>query len=68
MNLKELREKQGLTQMALAVASGVNQSTLSQYEGGIRTPTLGNAKKLAKALNISLDEFVTHLDISKGNA
>lgn len=65
MNLKELREKQGLTQLALAAASGVNQSTLSQYESGVRKPSLENAKRLAKALHITLDELVTHLSSPK---
>ena len=58
MTLKEFREKKGLSQTELANRVGLKQSTISQYENGSRRPNLSMSKKLADALEMSLDEFV----------
>jgi transcriptional regulator with XRE-family HTH domain len=58
MTLKEFREKRGLSQTELADRVGLKQTTISQYESGSRRPNLAIAKKLADALEISLDDFV----------
>lgn len=57
MTLKESREKKGLSQTELAKRVGLKQTTISQYENGSRRPNLSMAKKMADALDISLDEF-----------
>ena len=57
MTLKESREKKGLSQTELANRVGLKQTTISQYENGFRKPNLSMAKKLADALEISLDDF-----------
>jgi transcriptional regulator with XRE-family HTH domain len=55
--LKELRQAKGLTQTALADASGIPVGTIRDYEQGKRDPLLSNAQRLARALGASLDVF-----------
>lgn len=57
MTLKEFRENKGLSQTELANRVGLKQTTISQYENGSRRPNLSMAKKLAEALEMSLDDF-----------
>lgn len=40
-----------LTQKELAVATGLVQSTIAQYEMGVRVPSIKTARKVVKALN-----------------
>ena len=48
--LKELREKNDMTQEQLAKVSGVSPRTIQRYECGTSRPRLDAAEKLAKAL------------------
>ena len=56
--LKELREKNDMTQEQLAKVSGVSPRTIQRYECGTSRPRLDAAEKLAKALNISVDQLL----------
>lgn len=53
--LTKLRKDKGLTQHALADASGVHVSQIRRYEGGTSQPTLEVLRKLAVALSVSAD-------------
>ena len=53
--LRQLREDAGLTQARLAKMLNLTQSTIAYYESGKKTPTLENAKVIAKLFNVSLD-------------
>jgi transcriptional regulator with XRE-family HTH domain len=55
--LKQLREKAGLTQAALARASGRSLGAVRDYEQGNREPTLKAAVKLSEALGVSVEVF-----------
>lgn len=57
MTFKEVRESKGLSQTELARRVGLKQTTISQYENGLRSPSLLMAKKLAEALGMTLDDF-----------
>lgn len=58
--LKELREKAKLTKYKLAQLSGVSQQTIAQLEKpGGGDPSWETVKKLARALDVSLDDFDT---------
>lgn len=58
-NLKKHRQKLGLTQEALARKAEISYNTVIKLEcGGILDPRLGTLKKLATALNISIDNLV----------
>jgi len=59
--IKQLREKRGLSQRALAKAIGVSQAIVQRWEGGARDPNqmaIANAKRLARCLGVSIDYLV----------
>lgn len=61
-NLKSLRaggNKIGekYTQQNVADATGLARSIISEYESGLKEPTLGAIDKLAKFFDVSLDEL-----------
>jgi transcriptional regulator with XRE-family HTH domain len=55
--LRQLRERAGLTQAALAVASGLSLGVIRDYEQEKKEPTLRSAVKLAAALGVGVDVF-----------
>jgi transcriptional regulator with XRE-family HTH domain len=60
--LKKLREsyrfeKIGLSQPELAAKAGMTRQEVSQYESGMRKPTLQKARALAQALGVTVDEL-----------
>jgi transcriptional regulator with XRE-family HTH domain len=57
--VKELREKQGLTQLYMATAVGVTTDTISRWENR-RYPSImaDNAEKLAEALGVELADIL----------
>ena len=58
MKLKEIRKARGLTQVELAVKCKSSQVRISQYERGTREPNLDMLRKLATALEVTIDELV----------
>ena len=50
-NLKDLREKAGLTQEMLAIKVKKTKASISNYETGFRTPTIKDAQKIAIAIS-----------------
>ena len=59
-NLSKLRKEKGLTQEGLARKADISYHTLIKLEsGGIKNPKIETILKLAKVLNVSLDDFVT---------
>ena len=58
-NLKQLRKKKGWTQEKLAQESGISFHTLIKIErGDIKGPRLVTLIKIAKALNLSIDDLL----------
>lgn len=57
IRLKELRDKNQLTQEDLAYKVGVDRSYMGFLERGEKNPTLKNLVKIAAALNVSLSEL-----------
>jgi len=55
--IREFRKKKGLRQTDLARLVGIFQSELSEIERGVRKPSVYLAKKIAKALGVSLDDL-----------
>ena len=51
--LKSEREKANLSQMELALESGVSQNMITYIENGKRTPTVTTVLKLCNAIGIS---------------
>ena len=59
IDLRTLRQDNGLTQTALAEAAGVVRQTISNIECGINAPSVRLAKKLAEILGLNWTDFFT---------
>ena len=58
-NVKRLREAKGLSQEKLARLADVANNTLIKMETGEnKNPTLETLKKVAKALEVNVDELI----------
>lgn len=55
--IRTLRKQRGLTQAELAKLANIAHISVSRYEAG-ENPSLANAKKLADALNVTIDELL----------
>jgi len=55
--LRVWREHRGLTQQALADATGIGKSYVSQLESGTKTGTVSTLRALAQALQVDLDDL-----------
>ncbi len=56
--LRLWRDHRGLTQQALADATGVNRVQISQIEKGNKTGSVETLKSLAVALKITVDDLI----------
>jgi transcriptional regulator with XRE-family HTH domain len=57
--LRALRQRAGLSQLALAAASGITNDTICRLELGRRSPQAGTIERLAKALDTDPQRFVS---------
>lgn len=60
--LKEMRQKQGVTQVELAEKLGVPQSFVSKYESGERQLDILELRQICQFIGISFDNFVHQLE------
>jgi len=51
------RDLRGLTQLALSEASGVNRVQIANIESGAKHGSIATLRKLADALNVTLDDL-----------
>lgn len=58
-NIRQLREARGLTQDQMAQLSEVPRSTWASLESGAANPTLSVMRRVAHALQVSLEELVS---------
>ena len=58
MTLKELRKNKNLTLEKLSKKVGLSFQALSLYEQGLRKPKIETIKKLADALEVSVEEII----------
>ena len=58
LNLHRISEEKGWSQIELAKRSGVSQPFISQIEKGERVPTVFVAKRIADALEKTIDELI----------
>ena len=56
--VKQLRQKRGLTQEALAKKAKAHRVYIAQIEARTKTPSLGMLERLAKALNVNVRELL----------
>ncbi len=52
-----LRKKKGYSQEDLAFRTGLNKNYISDIERGTRNPTLKAVSKIAKGLNMTIEEL-----------
>lgn len=58
-NLRKLRKKKGLSQEKLARLADISLNALTKIESGFaKKPTIQTVVKLAKALEVSIDDLV----------
>lgn len=57
-NLKRLRTEKNISQEAMAKKIGVHTNHLSRYERGLSAPSIEVVEKIAKLLEVSIDELV----------
>jgi transcriptional regulator with XRE-family HTH domain len=55
--IRQLRQKRGLTQVALGEKAGITGRSLSLIERGHANPTWSTAKSLAAALGVSMGDL-----------
>lgn len=59
--IKEAREKAGMSREELALRLGVSYWTIAKYETGERTPDAPMLKKISKVLKVSIDHLVGNI-------
>ena len=62
LRIKELREKQGLTQLKLAEIVDMEASNLSKIERGIQIPKEESLDNISKALNVEVKELFDYTE------
>lgn len=62
-NLKQLRNRIGISQQALAAAVGVSQQSINKYENHNIEPDTKTLMKLADFFETSVDYLIGHTDI-----
>lgn len=55
--IRVLRQQRGISQEQLAFKAGITPSYLGQCERGEKSPTIDSIDKVAKALNVTLEEL-----------
>jgi transcriptional regulator with XRE-family HTH domain len=53
----EARSRIGLSGKALAKKCGLSKSAMYRYENGIRSPTINQLEKIAKALGVKITDL-----------
>ena len=66
-NLKNLRKSKGHTQIALQMKTGIEQSLLSKFENGERTPPTETLMRLADFYDVSIDYILCRTDNPKSH-
>ena len=61
-NLKLLRKQRGLTQLQLQLATGIEQSLISKFESGQRSPPTDTLLVLADFYGVSIDYILMRTD------
>ena len=59
-NLKYFRLKNNMTKKALADVVGISSMAITNYENDSRKPDMDTIKKLAKALNVKVTDFLSN--------
>lgn len=58
LDVRQVRQRIGISQKDLARKVGITQAFLSEVETGTKSPSLLTAAKLARALGCTIDELL----------
>ncbi len=61
--LREIRQRAGVSQVALAKKLGVTSSTVTQWESGVRNPNIVMVKRIANIFGVTTDELLAPIKI-----
>ena len=67
LRLKELRKKQKISQIKLAIDLGMNQNSISRYENGERQADYETLISFADYFDVSIDYLLGRTDNPKRN-
>lgn len=56
-NIKTIRLQKGLTQKDVSLYAGVSEAAISMFERSKRKPSINVAFKIAKSLDVTVDEL-----------
>lgn len=62
-HLRTIRRQRHFTQVAVYVATGIDQSLLSKYERGLRVPSARDLMLLAELYQTSVDYLLERTDV-----
>ena len=62
VRLREIRNLRRLDQAGLGKLASIPATSISHFESGKRKPSLGNLRKLADALEVSIDYLLARTD------
>jgi transcriptional regulator with XRE-family HTH domain len=62
LRLRELRQKYGVTQQQLSIATGLTEGYISNMERGLKVPSLTTILRIAAALGCKVTELVSTFD------
>jgi len=65
-NLRQARERAGLTQEVVAERSGVHPTEVSRIESGKRDPRIATVEALAEAVGVSVSDLLESRVIGRG--
>jgi transcriptional regulator with XRE-family HTH domain len=60
--LRELRQKYGVTQQQISIATGLTEGYISNMERGLKVPSLTTILRIAVALGCKVTELVSIFD------
>ena len=63
--LKELRKARGYTQVKMQILTGIDQSDYSKIENGKRSMSFDQCRRIALALETSMDYLAGLTDVSE---
>ena len=62
LRIKELRRKQKITQLKMAMDLNLNQNSISRYENGERQPDINELIRIADYFGVSIDYLMGRTD------
>lgn len=63
IDLRDLREQQGLTRDAVSERAGISRSTLSRLELGLSVPTIETLLKLANSFELPFPKLLSRVGV-----